>query len=328
VSAHPHPKPIPAHPASGDGSPAHPHAASPSSFSPASLAAPSAPVLAARLAVSLAAQLRKARLRYRSRLRHCRRQFSEKSVHALRVESRRILALLDLVRGLGFEASTARPRKLLKKRLKAFNTLRDLQVQRLLVKTWISRFPAAHSFAILLKHHEQSTVHELRARIASLRARPVTRRLRKLSAQIAAAGVAKAPAPALTLAPLLDSAIARVVVARGKVRARSPATIHQTRVALKRLRYLCEILQPWLPVITSEELERMRQGQVRMGEVQDIAVLLAAIQHATTEGAVPKAELAPWCAALRRRLTLSSGRVTKAAAVSFARTQPVQQGAD
>src|SRR4029077_7083105 len=74
---------------------------------------------------SLAALLNRRWQRYRKALKHCREKFSEKSVHALRVEIRRMLSTLGLI-------GAATPHELiavfeceLEDRLKSLSRLRD-----------------------------------------------------------------------------------------------------------------------------------------------------------------------------------------------------------
>ena len=74
---------------------------------------------AASLAASLAIRLKAERRRYRKRLERCQRKFSESAVHELRVETRRLLALLDLMCALHNPGSLRKARKLFKERLDA-----------------------------------------------------------------------------------------------------------------------------------------------------------------------------------------------------------------
>jgi CHAD domain-containing protein len=52
-------------------------------------------------------------------------------------------------------------------------------------------------------------------------------------------------------------------------------TIHRTRVAFKKFRYMVEALAKVLPGITDRHLRDMQTYQTRMGKIQDVEVLLA-----------------------------------------------------
>ena len=51
------------------------------------------PTFPPKLAIHLAESVRSARRRYRKRLARCQEKFSEKAVHDLRIDTRRILSL-------------------------------------------------------------------------------------------------------------------------------------------------------------------------------------------------------------------------------------------
>jgi len=68
------------------------------------------------LATSLADRVKAERRRYRKRLERGQQEFSEKAVHDLRVETRRLLALLDVLLALQFPGPIKKIRKVFKKR--------------------------------------------------------------------------------------------------------------------------------------------------------------------------------------------------------------------
>jgi len=59
------------------------------------------------------------------------------------------------------------------------------------------------------------------------------------------------------------------------------ATIHRTRVAFKKFRYMVEALQPLFAEITPERVATMQDYQSMMGEVQDTEVFLARLDKYT-----------------------------------------------
>jgi hypothetical protein len=83
---------------------------------------------------------------YLKSFRRCRAKFSKDSVHRLRVESRRLLALLNLLETLVGPAPVAQPRRLMKKNLRCLGSLRDTQVQLLEVGNKLKSFPGAKAF--------------------------------------------------------------------------------------------------------------------------------------------------------------------------------------
>jgi len=260
--------------------------------------------LPAELARHLARLIKRTRRRYRRRLRECQERFSEKAVHELRVETRRALSLLDLVLTLELAGSSKKPRRALKKRLDAFDELRDTQVELGLVAPWRGRFPEAGGFEKFLRRRERELIDELQDEIRSLKSRRVERMLKALERDVdAARSKSTVPAFKVLRQPLRD-AFAGVRALRRKIRQTDTRTIHRTRIAFKHFRYLCELLQPLLPGLTTRQLGQMHAWQTRMGDIQDLEVLLTQIERAVKHEHVRAQSVKRLHAALARKLVL------------------------
>jgi CHAD domain-containing protein len=236
------------------------------------------PTFPPKLAEHLAESVRSARRRYRKRLACCQEKFSEKAVHDLRIDTRRILALLDLLEALHFGGSLAKLRKTFKKRLDAFDDLRDTHVQRVLLKPLWDQFPEARDFKKHLRKCEKRLEGEMSRHIKTAKCGKLNRCLKDLEkclCQCATRPPTGASGPQSQL--LLGGAFRRVLVLRRQIRRSKPATIHRMRVAFKRFRYTAELLQPFLPDFTPQRLERMKDFQDAAGNIQDVAVLLERI---------------------------------------------------
>lgn len=250
-----------------------------------------ATTLPALLARTLAASLRTMRRRYRKRLKLCQRKFSETAVHDLRIETRRLLALLDLLRALHFNLALRKTRKVLKRRLDAFDELRDTHVCLTLLKPLRREVPEVRGLDPLWRRQERLLVVELRREIRATKQARLQKRLKALEKALATGiggarrGSDEAPARAA-----LSEAFARVMALRRRIRRNAPSTIHRTRVAFKRFRYMSELLQPLLSGFPKNHLERMRAFQGLMGDIQDLEVLLAAVATAVEAGAFPVAD--------------------------------------
>jgi len=257
-----------------------------------------------KLAAHLARLLKRTRRRYRKRLARCQEHFSEAAVHELRVETRRALALLDLVMTLDLAGSPKKPRRALKKRLDAFDELRDAQVELILVAPWLKKFPGAAEFESFLRRREDDLVAELKCEIRKLKSRRVEKSLKTLEKEVDDARGTTSMSVAAVLEKPVRDAFNRVATLRKKIRRPDTKTIHCTRVAFKGYRYLCELLQPLLPEMTTGRLRRMHDWQTRMGDIQDAEVLLAQIERAVKSGDVRLASVKHLHAALARRLVV------------------------
>jgi CHAD domain-containing protein len=226
-------------------------------------------------ATCLARSLKKQWKRYRKELKRCQDEFSEKAIHAFRVETRRLLSTLELLGGFLPARRVEKARRLLKRHRDVFDDLRDTQVQLAAVGRMLRLFPAARPFQASLLEREERLVKRTRKDVKHVR----TRRLGKLitgcrgqvERQLAKAGPEKALA---VLLRSVDRAFRRTRQLRTRIHARDPWTIHRTRVAFKKFRYMVEALAERLPAVKRERLAAMHDYQTMMGEIQDAEVLL------------------------------------------------------
>ena len=236
------------------------------------------------LAASLADRLKAERRRYRKLLKRCQRKFSEGAVHDLRIETRRLLAMFDLLRALHSRGPLKKSRKVFKKRLDAFDELRDTHVQLSLFKPLWRQFPEARELDALLRRRERRLTDELRQRVRASKKARAERRLKTVEKQLRGSDdVMPREAARLAILATLREAFDRVVALRRRIRPNRTVTIHRTRVAFKRFRYMCELVRPNLPGLKAEDLDRMRDYQAMMGDLQDIDVLLAALRRAVAD---------------------------------------------
>jgi len=242
------------------------------------------------LALHLAGRVRAVRRRYRKRLARCQEKFSETAVHDLRIETRRVLALLDLLDALKAGGSRNKLRKAFKQRLDAFDELRDTHVQRRLLKPLWRDFPEAIRLRKILARREARLVARLARKIKTVRQLRLNRRLKRLEKALGPRAGAAARSPDVRQATAaLHAAFRHVVLLRRRASPDDTETIHRLRVAFKRFRYMSELLQPVLPWLTRDRLKRMKAYQDLAGNVQDLEVLLARLALAAQEQELPPA---------------------------------------
>ncbi len=256
----------------------------------------------ASLVDHLTESIHSGRRRYRKRLERCRKKFSPGAVHALRIESRRILALLDLLDAMRYRGSRSKLRKVIKKRLDSFDELRDTQVQLRLLRAIEPDFPQARAWAACLRRREQKLVRRLNRRVKSMKYARLNRRLKDLERPFRkCAGVGSGGRSGALASAALRRIFAGVAARRRKVHRDSPATIHRLRVAFKRFRYVSELLHPLVPDLTPRKLARMKTYQAAAGDIQDLEVLLARLAEAIDDGEVDSRASEPMRNELLRR---------------------------
>jgi CHAD domain-containing protein len=225
----------------------------------------------------LSGALKKAWKRYRKQLERCQEEFSKEAIHPSRVATRRLLAILELLRGF---LPPERVKKLacaLKEHLDSFDDLRDTQVQLELVSKMKRKFAAARKFYAHLARLEERFGRRTRKRIRKVK----TGKLGKLVQQSLrdVESHCRVCEPAIANERLLravNDAFVRTKRLRSQIDPRNTKTIHRTRVAFKRFRYMVEALAGCLPFANERRLEAMHVYQGLMGDIQDAQVLLTA----------------------------------------------------
>jgi CHAD domain-containing protein len=214
--------------------------------------------------------LKKQWKRYRKRLKRCQKEFSEKAVHDSRVQTRRLLSTVELSGAFLPQSRLHSARRALKRHLDTFKELRDTQVQLVYVGKMLLSFPGARPFHGYLLKHEERCARQARDRIKRLKAKRIEK--------IIAGYRAELRERRKLLLRALDRAFTGVQRLRRRVNPNNTATIHRTRVAFKRFRYMVEALATMLPEATKKRRADMQHYQALMGNIQDMEVLLATLR--------------------------------------------------
>lgn len=232
---------------------------------------PQPPSLHQHLTGSFKAQWR----RYRKRLKRSQAEFSEKAVHDLRVDIRRLLSAVELLSTFIHEGRIKKARKRLKQHLDTFDELRDTQVQLLAVAGLLGRFAEAQPFHEHLVEGEKRGSRKARKRLRQIKTLRLGRLIDHFREELRRRGRERlGERDFCTVLRAVDRAFAEVVWLRERVDAFDTDTIHRTRIAFKKFRYMVEALAPLLPGVTFARLVVMHDYQALMGDIQDAEVLL------------------------------------------------------
>ena len=216
--------------------------------------------------------------RYRKRLRRCQKHFSEEAVHDVRVETRRLLSTIELLGAFIPERDIRKVRRELKRHLDTFGQLRDTQVQLGYIGRMAGAFPDAHAFYDWLRKREARFTRITRKAVKRIRTKRLGRRLAAFEKEIRCRRKQVTREQAFVMVRrAMNRAFARVAQLCRHVRADDIRTIHRTRIAFKRFRYMVEALSPLLPAVTEDHRRALRGYQCMMGDIQDMEVLLAAL---------------------------------------------------
>ena len=206
---------------------------------------------------------------YRAELKRCRAEFSNEAVHDLRVATRRMLALIQLLNSISPRPRLQKLTRAFKDQLDEFDDLRDTQVILAEISEVLQELPQLHEFQKHLQFTEEKLLRNLRKKIKQLESSEVTKRIRKTHEAIEAEKNSDLKSQVMQA---VDDVYLITKQRHGWVDATRSATIHRVRIAFKSLRYMIEIVQPWLHDFPVENFKRMNDYQSLMGEIQDAEV--------------------------------------------------------
>ena len=216
--------------------------------------------------------------RYRKRLKRCQKRFSEDAVHDMRVETRRLLSTIELLGAFIPERDTRKVRRALKRHLDTFDQLRDTQVQLGYVGRMAGTFPDAHAFYDWLRNRQSRFSRTTRKAVKHIKTKRLGRYLAAFEKEVRLQHKRFTREQAFVIVRrAINQAFARVAQLCRRVRSGDAKTIHRTRIAFKRFRYMVEALSPLLPAVTENHRRALRAYQCMMGDIQDMEVLLAAL---------------------------------------------------
>ncbi len=257
--------------------------------------------------------------KFRSELKHCREEFSEEAVHDLRVATRRLLALFDLLRSIIPHNRIQKIRHELKDQLDDLDNLRDTQVLLANVSKNLQEQPALKPFQDHLLKEEKHLMRLTRKLVRAREYKNLNKRVEKARDM-----AHELPEEMLTLQMVAaaDEAFARVIQAYFAMDAQNPASIHKLRIAFKRFRYTVEVVYLLLPNFPSENFDRMHNYQSRMGDIQDMEV--ASQRAADLEIATDSLEAVTVHYAARLQTVIRKFLEDKGEVLVFWRTSPDQ----
>ncbi len=222
--------------------------------------------------------------RYRKRLRQCQERFSQQAVHDSRVEARRLLATVELLCAFIPERELKKARRALKNHLDSFDRLRDTQVQLTYVGHVLHEFPAARGFHDWLRKREKRFIRETQKAVRKIKTRRLGGKLAEFEGALQGRKKDLTSRQAFAKAErAVQLAFAQVAKLCRRVNARDTETIHRTRIAFKRFRYMVDALSPLLPAVTDQHRQAMRGYQSMMGDIQDVEVMLSALDKFTRQ---------------------------------------------
>ena len=240
---------------------------------------------------------------YRKQLRQCQQEFSEDAVHELRVATRRLLAQFTLLSCVAPSDALEKTRRILKRRLVALGDLRDAQVQRLFIEQKAVSFPELVLLRAWLQRRERRLARSASGKVKRFKMRKLERLIAAMIGDLTTQASQSRAQRQLGTGVLRAAAqaFAEAVERRRAIDLADMRTIHHTRVAFKRFRYIMESLSPGITGLSKRQLLALAYYQRKMGIIQDLEVMQSCVARYAREVKNREALLQRFNSHLRQR---------------------------
>jgi CHAD domain-containing protein len=187
--------------------------------------------------------------------------------------------------------------------LKDLGELRDAQVQRIFIEQQMIRFPFLVLLLDFLKRREQRLVKDVARKVHRSKSQKLQQWTLNLCRELASRseGVQKQESLATDVFSTIADAFAEAADRCQSIDPANPETVHRTRVAFKKFRYMVEAVSPSFTGLGKRQLRRLGNYQRRMGALQDLEILEACLHEFLREQAWAVALFTPFTSYIRRR---------------------------
>jgi CHAD domain-containing protein len=210
------------------------------------------------------------------RVRKARRKPSEGAIHNVRVAARRLLSMLALLEAVIPRKKLREVRDTIGDSLRDLRKMRDVQVQLSCTETLLRDFPQLTEFHRALTDREKRLKERAQRQLNDFDLKQFQKRTDRILERLIDA---VDPETDLVLGHKIgasvEDAYRRVLSLRARIDPDWPRSIHRTRLAFKKFRYMAEIVAPAFDELTVDRLLAMHDFQDRMGAIQDLDSLLA-----------------------------------------------------
>lgn len=223
------------------------------------------------------------------------------AVHALRVAIRRLRTMLEATRAIFGKWRATLVRKAFAEVMRTTSPLRDEEV----LQATLARASDAPAFVAWARARSRRT-RELRHEVTKdLDRDALDRAHRLLDALLTFPIRPDRDRDLVDFARKIAAKAGRSVTKKSAADVRDAKALHELRIAYKRLRYLLELFQEVLPeperALVTETLEGTVAFQKRLGDLHDIDVAFAIVNHEKELGARTKRKALSGLSRLRRK---------------------------
>ncbi|MCL5990850.1 MAG: CHAD domain-containing protein [Bacteroidetes bacterium] len=213
---------------------------------------------------------------YSKRYKSCIKNFSDDSVHDIRVSIRRFIALLKLLESLYPNEYISQLKKVIKQQLKSFSKLRDTDVQIGNMKEVIHKEPVLYTFYNDLLRNESTLINNIQESLPDYNIIEIEGLVLFIKMELKKA-IAANLVTENQIIMIAKLAFIRVMDLYEEANSVDLDSIHKVRLAFKNYRYIMEIIQT-LGLDSKYNFDAMKQFQTILGNIQDNVSLIRDIQ--------------------------------------------------
>ncbi len=210
---------------------------------------------------------------YRSELKRCHKEPSEEAIHDFRVATRRLLALVDMLREVSPHPRLGKLRRIFLNQLDGLDDLRDTQVMLVEVTETLGDLPELAPFQEYLTKREKRLLRSTTKEIKTFKSGRVRPRID--SARKALFKTEDENFQRKTLLQIVDDAYETSMRRFRRIETAQPGTIHRFRVAFKKFRYMVETVHPLVKDFPEDNLKHLHDYQGILGDIQDVDMILS-----------------------------------------------------
>ena len=255
---------------------------------------PSSPLTDLAWHQSLADALRSRWETYVQTRERARKKPTPRRIHALRIETRRLAAQVSLA-GTLTDAKTKRLRRTLKRTLRLTAAVRDADVHASSLEALRPAHPVLKTLVAELRHERKDAARTVSRKLT---ARANCRRINRLMRALRERAVQ--PNDRAMLARVGDDALTALTGALA-AKDTTPEALHRSRLAVKKVRYLVEVLPVPLGACGNAGLASLRTWQRTLGQIHDADLLISRLERFAQEHPSRRPDVEPVRRLLARR---------------------------
>jgi CHAD domain-containing protein len=213
---------------------------------------------------------------YLDQVKNCRQETSNEAIHEYRVSTRRLLSIVDFLRGLNPCSDLIKLRSSLKTQLDDLDGLSDVQLMQVDVAELMGENPEVKPFLDHLYQQERSLSEKASHQINRMDVKSLGKRIQNVRAS-QKDFFSSSPTSKRDYLAIVDEAFDFVLDRYTLLDLVDTNTIHRLRIAFRKFRYQVEIVHPLIPSFPKTNMAAMREYQGSMGVIQDLEVLHKAL---------------------------------------------------